>query len=46
MDVVEQGFSPWQEVSTTLTWDGVGNTLKFMSVGSGEPPFAMLATCR
>jgi hypothetical protein len=43
MDVPDQGFSPWQEVSTTFTWDGVGNTLQFMSVGSGEPPFTLLA---
>ena len=42
MTVLSQGFSPWQSVSTTFTWDGVGNTLQFVSVGSGEPAFAML----
>ena len=43
MDVPSQGFSPWEEFSTTFTWDGVGNLLKITSVGTGEPPFAMLA---
>jgi hypothetical protein len=43
MDVPQQGFAPWQEVTETFTWDGVGNTLQFMSVGSGDPAFTMLA---
>ena len=43
MDVPSQGFSPWQQVSTTFTWDGVGNTLQFMSVGTGDPAFTLLA---
>jgi hypothetical protein len=43
MDVPSQGFVPWNEFSTSFTWDGVGNTLQIMSVGSGVPAFAMLA---
>jgi hypothetical protein len=43
MNVASQGFSPWQQVTETFTWDGVGDTLTFMSVGSGDPAFTMLA---
>jgi hypothetical protein len=43
LDVAPNGFAPWQEVSATFTWDGVGNALQFMSVGSGEPAFTLLA---
>ncbi len=43
MNVPSQGFAPWAEVSATFTWDGVGDTLQFMSVGTGDPAFAMLA---
>jgi hypothetical protein len=43
MNVPSQGFAPWAEISTTFTWDGVGDVLKFTSIGSGEPSFALLA---
>jgi hypothetical protein len=43
LNVPTEGFAPWQKVTQTFTWDGVGNALQFMSVGSGEPAFTMLA---
>jgi len=43
IDVAANGFTPWQEVTQTFTWDGVGNALQFVSVGSGEPAFTLLA---
>jgi hypothetical protein len=43
MNVDPNGFSPWQEVTTSFTWDGFDNTLQFMAVGSGVPAFTLLA---
>ena len=45
MDVPSQGFFPWTKFSATFTWDGIGDTLTFLAIGSpsGEPPFPMLA---
>jgi hypothetical protein len=43
LDVAPNGFAPWQEVTATFTWDGVGNALQFVAVGSGVPAFTLLA---
>ena len=37
MNVSDQGFVPWNEFSTTFTWDGVSNVLQIAAVGSGRP---------
>jgi hypothetical protein len=43
-NVADQGFLPWQNVSTTFTASGVSQLLSFMAVGgpSGLPPFSLL----
>jgi hypothetical protein len=43
MNVSDQGFVPWNEFSTTFTWDGVSNALQIAGVGSGDPAFPLLA---
>ena len=43
MNISNQGFAPWNEFSTTFTWDGVGNVLQIAAVGSGDPAFPLLA---
>jgi hypothetical protein len=49
MDVSAYGFAPWQEYSTTFTWNGSGNSLQISALASGneirstEPAFVLLA---
>jgi hypothetical protein len=43
VNVDPNGFAPWQEVTQTFMWDGVGDALQFMAVGSGVPAFTLLA---
>jgi hypothetical protein len=49
MDVSPQGFAPWEEYSTTFTWDGSGNSLQISATAIGneiqttEPAFVLLA---